>query len=230
MCEKYPSLSPYNYCAENPVTMIDPDGEKIVIKDGDKSYYYVNGHVYAQDRTSLVNFDKALGKEASKIKMNLDKIYNNKSGNKVVSRLIESKQTYMIAADANYGDGSYSSSTNKVSLAGGELNTLEALSHELFHAYQDDYGRTPKTIYNEVEAYVFSGMMSNKRTAGISSDKNAKYNEHGKNILKGFDGKSFKYLVEKFRRHSMANFKDTYKNYGFNPGRYTVQQSLLKEL
>ena len=34
MSDKYPSLSPYVYCADNPVRCVDPNGEKIVV-DGD---------------------------------------------------------------------------------------------------------------------------------------------------------------------------------------------------
>ena len=37
MSAKYPSLSPYTYCANNPVKLVDPNGEEI----GD--YYSYNG-------------------------------------------------------------------------------------------------------------------------------------------------------------------------------------------
>ena len=33
MASKYPSLSPYVYCANNPVKLVDPNGEKIWIHD-----------------------------------------------------------------------------------------------------------------------------------------------------------------------------------------------------
>ncbi len=234
MADKYPSISPYAYCAWNPVKLIDPDGREIVIKDGSKTYYYINGHVYANSKGRGANWDSRLGKEASKIKGNLDKMLKDKAGEKVVGRLTNSKKTYTIAADAKTGDGSYNPLSNKVSLASGE-NNLTSLSHELFHAYQDDNGRTSQTIYNEVEAYVFSGVVSG-RSEGITSNTDIDYRNTGLGFAKelkngkSFNSKTFQYLLDNFKESSSANWKGTYNKYRHNPGKYKAGDSLLKDL
>ena len=43
MSDKYPSLSPYVYCADNPVKLVDPNGETIVIQGEDGEHTFTPG-------------------------------------------------------------------------------------------------------------------------------------------------------------------------------------------
>lgn len=235
MSDKYLSISPYVYCAWSPVKLVDPNGREIVIKDGEQTYYYRNGKVYLSKNGALP-MDSKLGKEASKIKKNLDIMSKDKAGAKVINRLVgNKKQTYTIAADASSGDGSYNHISKKVSLVSGKDNNLGSLSHELFHAYQDDNGRTPHTIYNELEAYVFSGVIYGA-SLGITSTTDLNYNEKGvsfaKDLKRGepFNENTFQYLLDNFKNCSAANWKGTYTSYSTNPSNYKASESLLKDL
>ena len=236
MADKYPSISPYAYCAWNPVKQVDPDGREIVIKDGEQTYYYRSGHVYLSKKHGALPVDNKLGKDASKIKRNLDMMSKDKAGAKVVNCLVSNKkQTYTIAADASSGEGNYDHINKKVSLVSGKANNLGSLSHELFHAYQDDNVRTPHTIYNELEAYVFSGVIYGA-SLGITSTTDLDYNEKGVSFAKDlkhgkpFNENTFQYLLDNFKNYSAANWKGDYTDYPTNPGNYKASDSLLKDL
>ncbi|MBP5613045.1 MAG: RHS repeat-associated core domain-containing protein, partial [Bacteroidales bacterium] len=62
MSEKYFWMTPYAYCANNPVKYVDPDGRKIIIRhwvsDGDQDGEYKPGHLNKEAAEQLENFAK----------------------------------------------------------------------------------------------------------------------------------------------------------------------------
>lgn len=64
MSDKYPSISPYAYCAWNPVKLVDPDGEDAI--DNDDWYKDKKGHVHwdanVHSQKDLKNGEEYLGK------------------------------------------------------------------------------------------------------------------------------------------------------------------------
>ena len=57
MAAKYPSLSPYVYCANNPVKVVDPNGEEIYEFDENGKYLRVSGEKGSPDQIVIKNTD-----------------------------------------------------------------------------------------------------------------------------------------------------------------------------
>ena len=58
LCEKYYSMSPYNYCGGNPVNAIDPNGcDWISAKYGDELFVYYDSRIKNKDDIVKVYYD-----------------------------------------------------------------------------------------------------------------------------------------------------------------------------
>ncbi|MBO7226418.1 MAG: RHS repeat-associated core domain-containing protein [Bacteroidales bacterium] len=70
MADKYPGLSPYAYCAWNPVKLVDPDGEEIwIVGDDGNRYRYNKGKVYYENGKEYIGNDLFV----SEVKNSLDR-------------------------------------------------------------------------------------------------------------------------------------------------------------
>jgi RHS repeat-associated protein len=113
LADKYPSISPYAYCAWNPVKLVDPTGNTI-------------------DISGLSEAEKAVYENSIKqlIKSPLFAYY--------YGELQSSTKTYKIQeGPGRGGEGSFEPKSNTIS---ANLDNLCALSQEMFHAYQTDGG------------------------------------------------------------------------------------------
>ena len=123
--EKYAGMSPYNYCADNPVKLVDVDGREVDI----------NG--LTDEQLKIFNENMNSLRESSPL------------FNKLYSALETSKNRYTIKVgktsgikDENekvvsYVDGQYSPKTNAITfLSIDKTGTAAVVAEEFFHAYQ----------------------------------------------------------------------------------------------
>ena len=162
--EKYYDVSPYAYCANNPVNLVDPDGEKIHIWDPDENQYYCyqDGMVY--DSTGK-EYD-GNNQFVRMMENTINQLYALNDGyiNEVLSTLEDSNNDYLIAPGEKSGVRPFSDYGKSLANEGKPVDafiyissdssakdgvsfTIEVIvAHELKHAYDYNEGKYKDTI------------------------------------------------------------------------------------
>ena len=153
MSDKYPSLSPYVYCADNPVKLVDPNGEEIwIVGDDGVRYKYNNGNFYTKEGNI---YTPESGSFLSKAGNAIDKLKGTKTGNRLISFFEGSDNKDVIIESGSKStcdnlnidseSGEFvsqtirwnSEGTNIETTAGEQKNGTADLGHEFSHVYDN---------------------------------------------------------------------------------------------
>ena len=193
MSAKYPSLSPYTYCANNPVKLVDPNGEEI-------------GYV---DEASKEKIKALTTKGSPDYSSAFTRKYNQLAKSKIVYHFREASQEEITSnrrgAVLQNNDGSidiiYSEGGVRTTNAGGFSKKYATLFEETFHASEYDKNRldlNAPTCYDEAKAWKFATLAPETQMRWIHSYRNTTYKDY-----------TFAYAV---RRSSIATISYIFKN------------------
>lgn len=174
MAEKYNQLSPYVYVANNPTLLMDPDGERIWLFYGNgKKVEYKDGKLYNEKGEDVTDDVKKDSFVKAMVGL-LDQVASTAIGKTVIDELQNSIYDFNLKNEAVKRDGKELTDAAAFDPDGNEkgggdllLKTLlegdksdkqkiQGISHELFHAYQHNFGEEGSTINSEVGAELFA--------------------------------------------------------------------------
>ena len=224
LADKYPGISPYAYCAWNPMKYVDPDGREIRItgEDGMTVTYVPEGKYKGNDSFTKDTYTK------------LNQLNDMFSDTDFMSSIVNSSEIYNISSEESLVGGTHSFKNGVINV--GTAYSIGGIGHELFHAYQDTKGQSGASIHNEVEAYLFQakicytlnqGSGSNPLTAAEKQASNTFSNALNILIYDGFNQNAFNAVVGEFKTASNANNLGLYNTYPLIRSNQT--KSLIKQ-
>ena len=170
---KYPDLSPFTYCANNPVKLVDPNGEEIwIVGDDGNKYKYHNGIFYTKDGNV---YTPESGSFLSTTGDAINKLKETTIGSKLIGCFEESDDKDVIIKSSSEStcdeltlnaSGEFvsqtifwnSEGTNLQTTNGVEKNSTTDLGHEFSHVYDN-----AKNIKGLNDLYIGGGTRSEWR-------------------------------------------------------------------
>ncbi len=242
LCEKYYHISPYTYCASNPINNIDPDGNVIWIH-----YFDQKGELQKLKYKANMKYGGG-NKFASTIINNLNAIYES-GGDMMMNTLMESENAFnVIDRLPKKGTASFNADKN----GGGTINaanintfdseSVETVAHELFHAVQHEHRQGGPSIFNEVEAFVYGNKIATKWSlSDLSNPPSGSISATGKTTKEGqlyqdafhklslnnFSPTIISQAVNNFKAGSSVNITGLYNNNKLYPNNNPFTRSLL---
>ncbi len=234
MAEKYYSISPYAYCAGNSVRFFDPNGKEIWIyyddEDGKRQQMLYNANMKYEDDNTFVSASVNY----------LNSMYSN-GGADIMDVLIGSNNSFNMINKTptdNNGNTLDALQFNETAGGGGDIYAgmlmnssysdyvkVEGFSHELFHGFQYEKGQGGASVFNEVEAMVYSSVIANNWLSnnpdyigalssnglGNGSASGNLYEQSFKSLVKdGYSKELFVNTIKTFKTGSNSNASGGY--------------------
>ncbi len=148
MSDKYASLSPYVYCADNPIKLVDPNGDTIFVGD---NYYYLGEQLYNNQNHSI--FTPDVGSFEYLALTALNTLFSTSQGKELMSpflseqgpnvKIVRSSKSRIDDVETEYGTKKllslniYWNYEGKMLLTtdGAVKNGITDLGHEFSHAF-----------------------------------------------------------------------------------------------